>query len=121
MYTISDIAEKVEISAHTLRYYEKEGIIEPDRSESGVRQYDDQHVKWMRFVKKLRETKMPIVKIKQYAQLYKEGAHTTALRLKLLEEHHHSIQKQVETLIETEKLLDKKITVYKEYIAQESP
>ncbi|MGA9287139.1 MAG: MerR family transcriptional regulator [Anaerobacillus sp.] len=114
MYSISEIAEKVDISAHTLRYYEKEGIINPLRNDSGVRQFDEQHLLWLQFVKKLRETQMPVSQIKEYTRLFIEGEHTANARLNLLEEHQQFIRDQIDTLLATDDMLTKKISTYKE-------
>ncbi|WLR61166.1 MerR family transcriptional regulator [Guptibacillus hwajinpoensis] len=114
MYSISEIAEKVDISAHTLRYYEKEGIIDPVRNDSGVRQFDEKHLQWLQFVKKLRETQMPVSQIKEYTRLFLEGEHTANARLNLLEEHQQYIRDQIETLLATDDMLTKKISTYKE-------
>ncbi|MFC0522978.1 MerR family transcriptional regulator [Pontibacillus salicampi] len=116
MYSISELAIKVQTKPHTLRYYEKEGILTAHRKENGIRWYDEQHVKWLKFVMKLRETKMPIAQIKVYTQLLKEGEHTSLARLQLLETHQRDIQNQITTLLETDALLDRKITAYKEYL-----
>ncbi|MGB7999575.1 MAG: MerR family transcriptional regulator [Anaerobacillus sp.] len=114
MYSISEIAEKVDISAHTLRYYEKEGIINPLRNNSGVRQFDEKQLLWLQFVKKLRETQMPVSQIKEYTRLFIEGEHTANARLNLLEEHQQFIRDQIETLLATDHMLTKKISTYKE-------
>ncbi|MBF0705788.1 MerR family transcriptional regulator [Alkalihalobacillus hwajinpoensis] len=114
MYSISEIAEKVDISAHTLRYYEKEGIIDPVRNDSGVRQFDEKHLQWLQFVKKLRETQMPVSQIKEYTRLFLEGEHTANARLRLLEDHRQFIRDQIETLLGTDDMLSKKISTYKE-------
>ncbi|MFD6210005.1 MULTISPECIES: MerR family transcriptional regulator [unclassified Peribacillus] len=117
MYTISEVGQKLGISAHALRYYEKEEIIMPERNSHGVRLYNDSHVKWLEFVKRLRETQMPIEQIKKYAQLFKEGDQTSKERLNLLENHHRSIQIQIETLKYTEEMLDKKIAAYRQHLS----
>ncbi|WP_273832236.1 MerR family transcriptional regulator [Guptibacillus sedimenti] len=114
MYSISEIAEMVDISAHTLRYYEKEGIIDPIRNDHGARQFTEQHLKWLQFVKKLRETQMPVSQIKEYTRLFLEGEHTANARLKLLEDHQQFIRDQIETLLATDDMLTKKISTYKE-------
>ncbi|WP_273851521.1 MerR family transcriptional regulator [Guptibacillus spartinae] len=114
MYSISEVAEKVDISAHTLRYYEKEGIISPVRNAHGIREFDEQHLKWLHFVKKLRETQMPVSQIKEYTHLFLEGEHTANERLRLLEEHQQFIRDQIETLLATDEMLTKKISTYKE-------
>ncbi len=117
MYSISEASKLLEVSTHTLRYYEKEQLIEPDRSQHGERIYNDNHIKWLEFVMKLRQTQMPIMKIREYARLYKEGDQTSDARLKLLEDHRSSIQAQLSNLVTTDKMLEKKIAAYKAFIS----
>lgn len=116
MYKIGEITQLLRVSTHTLRYYEKESIILPDRNENGDRIYTESHLQWLKFVLKLKETQMPISKIKEYAYLYTQGEHTVINRLKLLEDHKCSIANQLKTLEETNKMLEHKITSYKEMI-----
>ncbi|ODG90833.1 MerR family transcriptional regulator [Gottfriedia luciferensis] len=116
MYSIGEVAQMLGISTHTLRYYEKEQIILPDRNENGERLYSESHIQWLRFVLKLKETQMPVNKIKEYAHLYTEGEHTSLARLDLLVEHKQSIEHQLKTLEETNKMLEQKISFYKEVI-----
>lgn len=120
MYSISEVAAKVNIKPHTIRYYEKEGIIEPLRDENGVREFDDALIKWLMFIKKLRETQMPITDLKKYALLFKEGDHTARERLMLLENHQKKIQHQIETLKATDEMLDGKIAAYKKHVLNKS-
>ena len=116
MYPISEIAKLLGVTPHTLRYYEKEKIIFPVRNKNGERVYDEKDLTWLKFVMKLKQTQMPIAQIREYADLVIQGENTTQTRLKLLEEHRTSIQMQIKDLISTEKMLDKKIHVYKQYI-----
>ncbi|WP_429844694.1 MerR family transcriptional regulator [Brevibacillus sp. FIR094] len=118
MYTIGEVAQLLGISTHTLRYYEKEKIIIPDRNESGDRRYNDSHIRWLQFVIKLKETQMPISKIKQYASLFLEGEHTTLARLSLLEEHKRYIEQQIKTLNDVDDMLERKIVAYKDFISK---
>ncbi|WP_088043128.1 MerR family transcriptional regulator [Bacillus sp. EAC] len=113
MYSIGEVAQVLGISTHTLRYYEKENIILPDRNENGERKYTESHLQWLRFVLKLKETQMPITKIKEYAHLFTEGEHTALDRLKLLEVHKSSIENQLKILEDTNKMLEHKISSYK--------
>ncbi len=113
MYTISEVAKLLGLSTHTLRYYEKENILIANRDTNGNRLYEESHIKWLQFVMKLKQTQMPIAKIREYARLYTEGAHTTEARLQLLEDHRKSIQIQRENLEVTEKMLENKIRAYK--------
>ena len=87
MYTISEVAKLLGMSTHTLRYYEKENILIANRDTNGNRMYEESHIKWLQFVMKLKQTQMPIAKIREYARLYIEGEHTAGARLQLLEDH----------------------------------
>ncbi|HEY4430485.1 MAG TPA: MerR family transcriptional regulator [Paenibacillus sp.] len=116
MYTISEVSKLLAITTYTLRYYEKEGIVAPIRNANGERVYDDNHLTWLRFVLRLKQTQMPISQIRQYAQLYLEGEHTSQARLNLLEDHRGSVQDQIRHLTETEKMLNDKISNYKVFI-----
>ncbi|GGG08948.1 MerR family transcriptional regulator [Paenibacillus albidus] len=118
MHTIGEVAELLGISAHTLRYYEKEHIIMPLRDTSGDRRYTESHIKWLQFVIKLKETQMPIATIKKYASLFLEGEHTTLDRLNLLEEHRCSIQKQIQILNGVDEMLAHKIATYRTFIGK---
>lgn len=114
MYTISEVAKLLGVSTHTLRYYEKENILIANRDTNGNRLYEESHIKWLQFVIKLKQTQMPIAKIREYARLYLEGEHTTEARLQLLENHKKSIRTQRENLEITEKMLENKIIAYKD-------
>ncbi|MES9668374.1 MerR family transcriptional regulator [Bacillus cereus] len=114
MYTISEVAKLLGVSTHTLRYYEKENILIANRDTNGNRLYEESHIKWLQFVMKLKQTQMPIAKIREYARLYTEGEHTTEARLQLLENHKNSIRTQRENLEITEKMLASKIIAYKD-------
>lgn len=116
MHTIGETSQLLGISAHTLRYYEKEAIIVPLRDAGGDRRYDESHIQWLRFVIKLKETQMPIASIKKYASLYAEGDHTATDRLNLLAEHRRSIQAQLQTLHEADEMLAYKIASYRTVI-----
>ncbi|KQL49865.1 MerR family transcriptional regulator [Brevibacillus choshinensis] len=118
MYTISEVAKLLGVSAHTLRYYEKEEIIVPKRNAHGERLYDESHVAWLRFVMRLKQTQMPLTQIREYARLYKEGEHTTIARLNLLEDHRNAVQNQIMNLEATEKMLADKIATYKALISE---
>ncbi|KPL60163.1 MerR family transcriptional regulator [Rossellomorea vietnamensis] len=118
MFSISEASEALGVTSHTLRYYEKEGIITPNRSSTGIRSYTDSHLKWLKFVMKLRETKMPISTIKDYTGLVMEGNHTRKERLTLLEEHQKNIQQQIEILLSTNEMLNDKIGSYKKALAE---
>jgi DNA-binding transcriptional MerR regulator len=101
------------VSAHTLRYYEKAGLIEPvARNAGNQRRYCEADIEWLRFLLRLRETGMPIAQMGQYAELRAKGPRTTAARLSLLEAHRARLQEQIALLRRHEKALAAKIATY---------
>ncbi|MFC0237319.1 MerR family transcriptional regulator [Fictibacillus phosphorivorans] len=116
MYTIGEVAKLLNISTHTLRFYEQEKIITPERTVRGDRRYSEYHVQWLRFVIKLKETKMPLAQIQEYASLFLQGDQTTHKRLNLLKNHQDHVKNQVQVLMEIDDMLRKKISAYEEYL-----
>jgi DNA-binding transcriptional MerR regulator len=90
-YSISEFAQKIGISVHTLRYYEKEGLIEPKRNEQNYRIYQEADLDWAEFVIKLKDTGISLKKIKEYTHLRNQGAKTITARKQLLLEHRETI------------------------------
>lgn len=116
MYSIKETSEITNVSSYTLRYYEKEEIIYPKRDEQGNRTYSEDDIKWIEFVVRLKNTQMPLTKIKEYAKLFLEGEHTAEQRLSILEEQQENIRHQIELLEIVKKELDYKIENYYELI-----
>ena len=117
MYTISEISQLTETTTHTIRYYEKEGLLFPTRTAGGVRRYDESQLTWLRFVLRLRATHMPIDQIREYVELFLASSetHDTSLeRLRLLEAHQQNVRQQLAELIRTEQMITEKIAVYQQ-------
>ncbi|MGE6556581.1 MerR family transcriptional regulator [Exiguobacterium artemiae] len=117
MYTISEISQLTETTAHTIRYYEKEGLLFPTRTASGIRRYDETQLTWLRFVLRLRATHMPIDQIRQYVELFLASSetHDTSLeRLRLLEAHQENVRQQLAELQQTEQMITEKIMAYQQ-------
>ena len=117
MYTISEISRLTETTTHTIRYYEKEGLLFPTRTKSGVRRYDETQLTWLRFVLRLRATHMPIDQIREYVELFLASSetHDTSLeRLRLLEAHQENVRRQLAELVRTEQMITEKIAVYQQ-------
>ncbi|BDR56006.1 MerR family transcriptional regulator [Xylocopilactobacillus apis] len=83
-YEIGEFAKKVNLTIDTLRYYEKEGLIKPQRAKNGHRQFLESDLKWVEFIKRLKLTGMPIKDIKKYAELRRKGNSTIDERMLLL-------------------------------------
>lgn len=111
-WSISQVAEKTGLSPHTLRWYERIGLLAPvHRSSDGRRQYTDQDLEWLGLITKLRDTGMPLREIHRYAELVRSGA-GEAERLSLLERHRIEVRKGLARQQECLTLLDRKIDFY---------
>lgn len=113
---ISEVAEATGLSTHTLRYYERAGLmLDPvDRASSSHRRYSPGDVTWVEFLTKLRSTGMPIATVREYAQLVRRGDSTTTDRLELLGRHRVAVLAQLDEITKSLTAIDKKIALYKE-------
>lgn len=110
---ISEISKVLGISSDTLRYYEKIGLIKNiKRDASGKREYSEQDLKWIEFLLRLKKIKMPIEKIKIYAELRYIGDTTVTDRRIMLEEQKEKLLTQINEIRESIKYLDNKIEIY---------
>lgn len=111
--TIQQVADKTGLSEHTLRYYERIGLIESvDRAENGHRRYTEMDIGWIDFLKCLRATGMPVAQMKMYADLTRVGGHTIDARLELLREHRRAVLRQIEEMQQYLTVVDHKIDYY---------
>jgi DNA-binding transcriptional MerR regulator len=112
--TISDAARVTGLSAHTLRYYERAGLMmEVGRAESSHRRYTDADLGWIELITKLRATGMPIRKVREYADLVRAGAGNESERFALLQEHRDEVQAHLEETRRNLEAIDRKIAVYR--------
>lgn len=99
MYSIREVSEKTGLSAHTLRYYEKEGVLRGvDRSQGGFRQYTDDDLESLGLVCCLKNTGMSIQEIARFMELTHEGEHTLQERVDLLREHREAMIRKMQEM-----------------------
>ena len=99
MYSIQDVSRKTGLSAHTLRYYEKEGLISGiERTSGGFRQYTEESLEALGLICCLKNTGMSIQEIARFMQLTKEGEQTLEERVKLLQEHRDQVVSRIEEM-----------------------
>ncbi len=111
---IKEFSHIIKISAYTIRYYEKIGLIQHiSRNSSGHRTFTKKDIAWLEFVKRLKDTGMSLDDIKKYADLREEGVHTSMLRMLLLEEHAKKLEQKISLETTHLKKLREKITYYK--------
>lgn len=112
-YTISEVVAFTGLTAHTLRWYERIGLMpHVDRSHTGQRRYSNRDLDWLDFVTKLRLTGMPVADMVRYAELVRQGDHTFAERRQLLESTRRDVLARIAELHDTLGVLDKKISFY---------
>ncbi|MFE9673113.1 MerR family transcriptional regulator [Streptomyces sp. NPDC006259] len=112
-YTISEVVAFTGLTAHTLRWYERIGLMaHVDRSHTGQRRYSNRDLDWLDLVGKLRLTGMPVADMVRYAELVREGANTFGERRELLEQTRRDVRARIAELQDTLAVLDRKITFY---------
>jgi DNA-binding transcriptional MerR regulator len=117
--TISEAARESGLSAYTLRYWERAGLLEPvSRNGSGHRRYAEEDLERIRFLTKLRATGMPIRQVRRYSELLNGGDETNEERLALLEAHREAVQARLEETAGHLDLIDWKIDLYRERLGK---
>jgi DNA-binding transcriptional MerR regulator len=97
MLSIKDAAKEVQLTPHTLRYYESEGLLPfLERDEQGHRVFSKKDIEWIQFILCLRNTGMSIREMKSFVKLYKGGDKTIPDRMDILYEHKKLIEEQLE-------------------------
>ncbi|MCX4761666.1 MerR family transcriptional regulator [Streptomyces sp. NBC_01275] len=112
-YTISEVVAFTGLTAHTLRWYERIGLMSHiDRSHTGQRRYSNRDLDWLDLVGKLRLTGMPVADMVRYAELVRAGDSTYGERCELLEATRQDVKSRIAELQDTLAVLDRKIVFY---------
>jgi len=115
--TIQQVAEATGLTVHTLRYYERIGLIHPiGRAENSHRRYSDGDVGWLIFLTKLRATGMSIQQMTAYAALQREGDSTLEERLDMLKAHKQQVEAHVDELQTHLDVIRYKIGLYSDMV-----
>jgi DNA-binding transcriptional MerR regulator len=114
--SISDAASATGLSTHTLRYYERAGLmLDPvERASSTHRRYGEADIAWVQFLTRLRSTGMPIATVRAYTDLVRRGHETVDARHELLVRHRVSVLRQLDDITASLAAIDLKIAVYEE-------
>ena len=117
--SIAEAARRTGVSVHTLRYYERAGLVVTavDRTAGGWRRYQQLDLDWVTVCTRLRATGMPIKTIRQYARLVAAGHGNEPERLALMEAHRAEVTARIAELQENLRLIDHKIDVYRGRLA----
>jgi DNA-binding transcriptional MerR regulator len=117
--TISDAAEAAGVTTHTLRYYERAGLMleRVGRTAATHRRYTGPEVNWVILLGRLRATGMPIRRMREYADLVRAGEGNERERLELLEAHRAEVLAQLEEVQRSLAAIEAKIDYYREFVA----
>src|ERR1044071_5475893 len=119
--TIQEVSEITGLSAHTLRYYERIGLIHPiEREENTRRCYIKDDLGWIDFLLKLRATGMSIQDMQRYARLQRQGDQTLPQRVEMLKVLKGNVERRIQELNEHLKLVNYKIEIYQEIVSEKS-
>lgn len=104
VYTIGEMAKRLNVAPSTLRYYDKEGMLPfIERSSGGIRMFQEKDMSWLQIIECLKKTGMPIKDIKEFVDLCIEGDDTIDRRLEIISKQKKAVEHQIE---ETQKMLD---------------
>lgn len=106
------VVEKTGLSEHTLRYYEKEGLVIPARSTSNLRLYSQEDVEWLFFIEHMRSTDMSIEDLKHFVKLRRYSTEYEEDLLDILLRHRQNVREKLQHYQQNLTLLDHKIDIY---------
>ena len=113
MMQISEVAKEFGLTTDTLRYYEREGLIGPiSKGKNGIRNYTEEDIKRIQFVKCMRAAGLEINFLKRYIQLFEEGDKTVKERRKILVEQRKILKEKLDAMQEAYNRLNYKIDLY---------
>lgn len=112
---ISDVAKRSGLSIHTLRYYEKEGLLgDIFRNASGRRVYSNTDLEWLTWIQRLKSTGMSLADIKQFATFRAQGDSSLSYRRALLSTHAEKLKTNIAQLQAELRIVEYKIDAYQE-------
>lgn len=115
--TITEVSQKFDMTADTLRYYERIGLIPPvNRNSNGIRDFMEEDCKWVHFIKCMRSAGLSIEVLVEYVTMFQQGNATIKARKKLLIEQRNQLAEKITEMQETLERLDKKIDGYEERV-----
>ena len=117
-YTVKEVAEMMELSTYTVRYYENAGIVpDVDRSEGNIRLFSDYSLGWLRLVHCLRATGLPIEGVRRYIRLCAKGDASIPERAEIIFAQEKSLRQQLKALHRQMEVLKYKKHFYEELLA----
>ncbi len=114
LFSISEVAQQLDLNPHTLRYYERAGLLfAVERTQGNARRYSPEAVELIKLLLKLRATGMSIAQMRIYTDLIAQGESTVNERVEIFETHRQSLDSQIESLTHCRDIVNAKLEVYK--------
>ncbi|WP_373079302.1 MerR family transcriptional regulator [Fusobacterium varium] len=111
--TITEVSKQFDLTADTLRYYERIGLVPPvPRNKSGIRDYDENSCRWIQLMKCMRKAGVQIEALIEYAALFQKGNETVEARKRLLIEQRNQLIDKMEDIKKSLRILNNKIDRY---------
>ncbi|MED3726168.1 MerR family transcriptional regulator [Priestia filamentosa] len=111
-YSIGEFAKILGVTPSTLRYYEKEGLLTPNRDENNLREFTDDDIGWAQFLLHLKDSGMLVTELREYTKWRKIGDETIPERLNLLKNRKHLVEREIQVLQQSLDILNRKIEFY---------
>lgn len=113
VYTVGEMAKMLGVSASTLRYYDKEGLLPfVERSSGGIRMFRDSDIEWLQVIGCMKKAGMSIRDIKQYIEMALQGDETIGLRLDMFRRQREALKVQMEELRHAMEMVEYKCWYY---------
>lgn len=113
VYTVGEMAKVLGVSASTLRYYDKEGLLPfVERSSGGIRMFRDSDIEWLQVIGCMKKAGMSIKDIKQYIEMALQGDETIGLRLDMFRRQREALKAQMEELRHAMEMVEYKCWYY---------
>ena len=116
-YSISEAAKQMGVSVHTLRYYDKEGLLPFVERVNGRRVFKDSDFSWLKIISCLKNTGMPLKEIRRYMELCQLGDASLLQRQEIILEQKRSIEEQIRFLQENLEVIAYKARYYEKAVA----
>ncbi|MCM3537882.1 MerR family transcriptional regulator [Priestia endophytica] len=115
-YSIGEFAKILGVTPSTLRYYEKEGLLTPNRDENNLREFTDDDIGWAQFLLHLKDSGMLVTELREYTKWRKIGDETIPERLNLLKNRKHLVEREIQVLQQSLDILNRKIEFYNDQL-----
>lgn len=122
MYTVKEVAQLLDLTEHSVRYYTDKGLVPSlQRDKNNNRLFDDESINWLKGVRNLRHSGMSVEAVKNYIDLCLEGDSTIPQRYEIILEQKAAAQAQLEEAQRISKFMEEKATNYRDILNQVVP